>query len=450
MLRTLTEEERTARARALGDARLREAEERKIAEEEARIQKARDEIERTEREAAEARKADEEKRRKHDDETKRKADEVVKKHFGGETTTTPAAPTPALRQPGPRPALEAEEEEAPRPRRGAGSRSWRRTSGSAPRSRPGRPREKRRGRLTLVTALTTDEVRERSVASFRRRTQRLTGHRDTDTKDKLVREVTIPEFITIQELANRMAEPARTVIALLMKQGQMLKITDTIDADTAQIIAEEMGHTRQARGRSPTSRKACSTRPTSPRSLVSRPPVVTIMGHVDHGKTSLLDAIRSTNVVSGEAGGITQHIGAYQVTAPSGAKITFIDTPGHAAFTAMRARGAQRHRRRGAGGRGRRRRDAADGRGDPARQGRQGADHRRDQQDRQARRQARARAQRTAAARNSGRDAGRRGARRRSVGDQETQSRQAARRRSACSRKFSISRPIRIVRPKAP
>ncbi len=341
VLRTLTEEERTARARALGDARLREAEERKIAEEEARIQKARDDIERTERDAAEARKADEEKRRKHDLETKRKADEVVKKHFGGETATTAAAATPGLRQPGPRPALEAEEEEAPRPRRGAGAGAGAGAARPAPAAKPARPTaEKRRGRLTLVTALTSDEVRERSVASFRRRTQRLTGHRDSDTKDKLVREVTVPEFITIQELANRMAEPSRAVIALLMKQGQMLKITDTIDADTAQIITEEMGHTVKRVAESDVE-EGLFDKADETDTLVSRPPVVTIMGHVDHGKTSLLDAIRSTNVVSGEAGGITQHIGAYQVTAPSGAKITFIDTPGHAAFTAMRARGAR-------------------------------------------------------------------------------------------------------------
>jgi translation initiation factor IF-2 len=170
--------------------------------------------------------------------------------------------------------------------------------------------------------------------------QRQKGHVAAEQKEKLVREVTIPEAITIQELANRMAEPARAVIALLMKQGQMLKITDVIDADTAQLIAEELGHTVKRVAESDVEEGLFDTAD-DPGSLVLRPPVVTIMGHVDHGKTSLLDAIRSTNVAAGEAGGITQHIGAYQVTASSGAKITFIDTPGHAAFTAMRARGAK-------------------------------------------------------------------------------------------------------------
>ena len=190
-----------------------------------------------------------------------------------------------------------------------------------------------------MTALSADEVRERSVASFRRRVQRMTGHRD-EPKEKIAREVTIPETITIQELANRMAERAVDVIRILMQQGHMAKITDTIDADTAQLIAEELGHTVRRVAESDVE-EGMFDAPDDPANLLPRAPVVTIMGHVDHGKTSLLDAIRSTDVAAAEAGGITQHIGAYQVTSPSGGRVTFIDTPGHAAFTAMRARGAK-------------------------------------------------------------------------------------------------------------
>jgi translation initiation factor IF-2 len=166
------------------------------------------------------------------------------------------------------------------------------------------------------------------------------GHRNVEQKEKIAREVVIPETITIQELANRMSERGVDVIKLLMRQGEMHKITDVIDADTAQLVAEELGHTVKRVAESDVEEGLFDT-PDTADQLVSRPPVVTIMGHVDHGKTSLLDAIRKTNVVSGEAGGITQHIGAYQVTSPLGGKITFIDTPGHAAFTAMRARGAK-------------------------------------------------------------------------------------------------------------
>ena len=180
----------------------------------------------------------------------------------------------------------------------------------------------------------------RSVASFRRRVQRLKSFAATEPKQKISREVVLPETITIQELANRMSERGVDVIRLLMKQGAVHKITDVIDADTAQLVAEELGHTVKRVAGSDVEDGLFGA-PDASGDLAPRPPVVTIMGHVDHGKTSLLDAIRHANVVAGEAGGITQHIGAYQVAAPNGAPITFIDTPGHAAFTAMRARGAQ-------------------------------------------------------------------------------------------------------------
>jgi len=329
VLRTLTEEERAARAHALADSRLREAEERKIAEEEARRRAGREVIEKSEREAAETRKREEEERRKHDEETKRKAGEVAKKRFGDDTISK-KMPSGRGR------VLELDDEEVPRSRRaGGGARP-----AAAPRAAPRAADEKRRGRLTVITALTADDVRERSVASFRRRTQRLKGLATAEPKEKLVREVTIPEAITMQELANRMSERAVDVIGLLMKQGQMATINDVIDADTAQLIAEEMGHTVRRVSEADVEEGLFDTAD-EPGQALPRSPVVTVMGHVDHGKTSLLDAIRSSNVVAGEAGGITQHIGAYQVTASSGAKITFIDTPGHAAFTAMRARGAK-------------------------------------------------------------------------------------------------------------
>jgi translation initiation factor IF-2 len=317
VLRTLSEDELDARAKALAEAKTREAEERQTAQQEAARRSAEEERLSTERAEAERRRVEEEERLRTEEESRRRAEETAREKLGEEA---------------PAKARETEDED-----RGA--------KGRVKTARPAEPRpvkrteERRRGRLTLANAL-DDSERERSLASIRRRRERERA-RSTQQgpREKIIREVTIPETITIQELANRMAERAVDVIKLLMKQGQLVKVNDVIDADMAQLIAEEMGHTARRVAEADVE-EGLFTEDDGTEHLQARPPVVTVMGHVDHGKTSLLDAIRKSNVVSGEAGGITQHIGAYQVD-HNGQKITFIDTPGHAAFTAMRARGAQ-------------------------------------------------------------------------------------------------------------
>lgn len=202
---------------------------------------------------------------------------------------------------------------------------------------------RRAGRIDVQAAIEGDDDKTRSLASVRRQRERERRQAELERlrsdQVKVVRDVVLPENITVQELANRMAARQGEVIKALMKMGVMATVTQTIDADTAELIVEEFGH-RVRRVSEADVELGIEGVEDAPEDLRPRPPVVTIMGHVDHGKTSLLDALRTTDVAGGEAGGITQHIGAYQVTLPSGSKITFLDTPGHEAFTAMRARGA--------------------------------------------------------------------------------------------------------------
>ena len=330
VLNELSRGEMEARRRALEGSKAREVEDRQRAQEEAKRRAEEEDRRKREREESARRQAEEEARLQAEAESRRRAEEEARRR----------APQAAE-------LVTVEDEEEAKPRRagagagGAGAPVRRIATPEV--ARPAKPtkgeEDRRRGKLTLNSALSDDDARARSLSSMRRRQEKFKRAMHNEPREKVVREVILPETITIQELAQRMSERAVDVVKFFMKQGQIMKPGDVIDADTAELVASEFGHTVRRVAESDIEEGLFNIAD-RPEDLVSRPPVVTIMGHVDHGKTSLLDAIRNANVVSGEAGGITQHIGAYQVE-KNGQKITFIDTPGHAAFTAMRARGAQ-------------------------------------------------------------------------------------------------------------
>ena len=311
-----------------------------------------EEAERAKAAEAERRRKEEEAKRKEAEEAKRKESEPQRPQTpGARTGARPAAgagartaatttEAPAARGPVAPAAPRFGEEEDDR--RGKPGGAGKKAPAPAPARKAGPAGDRRKGAKMTVSQALSDEggERTRSLAAVRRarERERLRQMSRQETQ-KVTRDVVLPEVITVQELANRMAERGADVIKQLMRMGVMATINQTIDADTAELVIAEFGH-RVRRVSEADVEVGLRGNEDMETALMPRPPVVTIMGHVDHGKTSLLDALRQTDVVSREAGGITQHIGAYQVQLESGARITFIDTPGHAAFTEMRARGA--------------------------------------------------------------------------------------------------------------
>jgi translation initiation factor IF-2 len=339
VLKPMSDEERQARTRTNEDERRKFAEMRRVAEEDMRRRMDDQSKIHAEREAALRRQADEDARKKAEDDARKKAEAEAARRLNAPAETTGAPAAPGAAPTGVRPAALDDDEDGGNKRRGPGAKVVPAKPTTLRPSRDGG--ERRTGKLSVTKALDENE-RVRSVASFRRRIEReKRAHgQATAEQQKILRDVVIPETITVQELANRMAERGVDVVKALMKMGVMATINQTIDADTAELIVSEFGHRVQRVAESDIE-LGLGGEKDEDAVMMPRSPVVTVMGHVDHGKTSLLDALRSTDVVSGEAGGITQHIGAYQVHMKSGKAITFLDTPGHEAFTQMRARGAK-------------------------------------------------------------------------------------------------------------
>jgi translation initiation factor IF-2 len=344
---------RAAKAREVEDNARRAADEKQREEDRARRREEIDTKDREDRERVEALRlrAEEEQRVARADADARVAAAAQRKAdvLGTRPRSATPAPEPAKAE---QPAAPA----APRTQAGPGGDARGPASAKAPlpqrktdREREERDRgakaktddSRRAGKLTLSAALEGEGGRTRSLAAMKRKQEkaRQKAMGFSAKPEKQVREVRLPETIVVSELANRMAERAADVVKSLMKMGMMVTMNEPIDADTAELVIEEFGH-KAVRVSDADVEQVIAQAKDDDSDLKPRPPIVTIMGHVDHGKTSLLDALRHANVVSGEAGGITQHIGAYQVTTDTGAVISFLDTPGHAAFTSMRSRGA--------------------------------------------------------------------------------------------------------------